>query len=145
MKNTLLKPDTIGAFASSLCMAHCIVTPFIFIVHTCALSGCKLTPIWWQLIDYFFLLISFIAISQSVKTTSNKLIKPLLWVNWFALFLVVINDKLEILQVPEIFRYVVAISLSVLHIYNLNYCQCKNENCCAKETDDFKKFQKNMN
>jgi hypothetical protein len=133
MKLVLFKSDTIGAIASSLCMAHCIVTPFIFIAHTCAASGCKLTPIWWQLIDYFFLMISFFAISRSVKTSTNKIIKQLLWANWFVLFIIIINDKIELFQVSEMFRYTTAISLSILHIYNLNYCQCKSENCCTKQ------------
>ena len=136
MKLVLFKSDTIGAIASSLCMAHCIVTPFIFIAHTCAANGCKLTPLWWQLIDYCFLSISFLAIHQSVKTTTNNLLKKLLWVNWFVLCLVIINDKIEIFQISEIFRYVSAISLSVLHLYNLKYCQCKKNNCCANTNSE---------
>ncbi len=131
MKLGIWKPDNIGAIASSLCMLHCVATPFIFIAHTCASSGCKLTPLWWQLIDYCFLSISFLAIYQSTKTTTNNLIKKLLWVNWFVLCFVVVNDKIEILQISETFRYITAISLSALHLYNLKYCQCKKNNCCA--------------
>jgi len=29
--------------------------------------------------------------------------------------------------------YISAFSLSALHIYNLKYCQCKDENCCTND------------
>ena len=48
--------DNIGIIASSLCMIHCIGTPFLFIAKACSVSCCSDVPIWWQLIDYFFLI-----------------------------------------------------------------------------------------
>ena len=31
----------------------------------------------------------------------------------------------------EFYTYIAAISLSILHIYNLNYCRCEDDDCCV--------------
>ncbi len=123
------KPDTYGAIASSLCVIHCLATPFIFITQTSVLHGDK-SRIWWSNLDYLFLIVSFLAVARSAKTTSKFYIKPALWINWTILFLLVINEKIEFIALPEIITYIVALSLSVLHIYNLKYCECNNNKCC---------------
>ena len=56
--------------------------------------------------------------------------KTALWFNWTVLFLLIINEKLAWTSLPETFIYVTAISLAVLHIYNLKYCQCDTDGCC---------------
>lgn len=132
MKLTLSKSDNLGILASTLCMIHCIATPFLFIVQTCSTSCCSSTPIWWQWIDYFFLTISFFAVYHSTKNTSNNIIKPALWINWLALFIVILNEKTQVINLHEIIKYIVALSLVGLHLYNQKYCQCKNDKCCTK-------------
>ena len=73
---TKQKPDILGALASSLCLIHCIATPFIFIAQSSVAICChEETPFWWKSIDYVFLVISFFAIFWSVKTTTNDFIK----------------------------------------------------------------------
>ncbi|OSY89270.1 membrane protein [Tenacibaculum holothuriorum] len=131
MKVTSIKPDVFGAFASTLCLLHCIATPLLFIVQSCSLKGCHSTPTWWKTIDYIFLVISFFAIYHSTQTTTSKVIKPMLWLSWFLLFFVVINEKLSLIFLPEYAIYIPALALVILHIYNLNYCQCKTEKCCV--------------
>ena len=130
MKYILPKPDTLGAFASSLCMVHCLATPLLFIAHTCSAGGCASTPIWWKGIDYLFLAISFFAIYRSTRTTSNNFIKPALWISWALLFISILNEQLNWLPLPEAMIYIVAFTLVGLHLYNLKYCQCKTDNCC---------------
>lgn len=76
MKLSLNKPDVFGAFASTLCLLHCIATPLLFIVHSCSIGGCSATPVWWKSIDYLFLVISFFAIYRSTQTTTSTFIKP---------------------------------------------------------------------
>lgn len=132
MKLTLNKPDTFGALASSLCLIHCIATPILFIAQ--ASSACcssSVVPSWWQAIDYLFLIISFFAIHGSTQTTTKKYMKPALWLNWLVLFLVVVNEKLALIYLPETFIYTPALTLVALHLYNLKYCQCKTDNCCT--------------
>lgn len=125
------KPDTFGALASGLCMVHCLATPLLFIAHACAEHGCASAPNWWKSLDYFFLGVSFFAVYRSAQITSKKFMKPLLWLSWAALFMAIINEKLEFLNLPESFTYVPALSLVALHVYNLKYCQCKTDNCCS--------------
>lgn len=132
MKLTLSKSDNIGILASTLCMLHCIATPFLFIVQTCSTSCCNATPTWWQWIDYIFLTISFFAVYHSTKNTSNTIIKPALWINWLALFTVILNEKTQLINLHETIKYIVALLLVGLHLYNQKYCQCKNDKCCTK-------------
>lgn len=131
MRLIINKPDTFGALASTLCMMHCIATPFLFIAQTCSVSCCETTPIWWKGLDYVFLIISFFAIYRATRTTSNKSMKLALWVAWFVLLLVISNEMFEFVYLPESFSYVPALTLVALHLYNLKYCQCKTENCCT--------------
>ena len=131
MKSILYKPDTFGALASTLCLIHCFATPFLFIAHTCSLSCSEAAPLWWQSIDYLFLVISLFAVYRSTQTSSNKFIKPLLWINWVALFVLIVNEKLNWFPLPEAITYVAAFTLAALHLYNLKYCQCKTDKCCT--------------
>ncbi len=130
MKLSIQKPDTLGAIASTLCVIHCLATPLLFIAHTCSLGGCETTPVWWRNLDYFFLAISFFAIYRSVQTTSKNYMKYALWLNWGVLFSLILNEKQNWANFNEMITYAVAISLSILHLYNLKYCQCKNDICC---------------
>ena len=130
MKTLSLKPDVYGAMASTLCLTHCLATPLLFIVQSCSLKGCQSTPIWWKIIDYIFLIISFFAIYHSTKTTKSALIKPALWISWFFLSFIIINEKFNWISLPEYAIYIPALALVVLHVYNLKYCQCKTDNCC---------------
>lgn len=133
MKLTLKRPDIVGAIASSLCIVHCLITPVVFIATTSALNHEFIgIPKWWRNLDFLFLLISFIAIYRSTKTTSKKIMKPALWVSWVFLLLLIVNEKISLLNLPEYYTYIIAILLAGLHLYNLRYCQCKNDNCCIK-------------
>ena len=80
------KSDVIGAFASGLCMAHCITTPFLFIASACSASCCNTSPIWWQWLDYFFLFVSLFAVYQGSKSSTKLWVSSGLWVNWIVLF-----------------------------------------------------------
>ena len=127
----LYKPDTIGSLASTLCLVHCLATPFIFITQACTMSCCADAPIWWQSIDYIFIVISFFAILGATKTSTNKIISRLLWITWFIFFALILNKSLGLVYLDKNFGYIAGITLAFLHIYNLRYCQCKSDNCCA--------------
>ncbi|MDC3388649.1 MerC domain-containing protein [Flavobacteriaceae bacterium] len=130
MKLTIQKPDIFGALASSLCVVHCLATPILFIAHSCATTGCSTTPVWWRSLDYLFLTISFFAIYKSTQTTSKTIMKYVLWSNWFVLLCLITNETQNWISLSETYMHVVAISLSFFHLYNLKYCQCKNDSCC---------------
>jgi len=125
------KSDILGAIASTLCLIHCIATPFLFIVQACSATCCNASPVWWQFIDYLFLVISFFAIYQSTQTTTNKWIKPALWLNWFLLFMIIVNEKIGWLLLNDNLIYIPALTLVALHLYNLKYCKCNTNTCCT--------------
>jgi multidrug transporter EmrE-like cation transporter len=131
MKYTLKHADTIGAINSSLCVAHCFATPFLFLTQAqTSLVELSTVPLWWQFLNYVFIVISFFAVSRTVKNSSNQLVKSLLWVSWVFLSALILNEEFEIMHMPELLTYFAGISLASLHIYNLKYCQCEDENCC---------------
>ena len=134
MNITFQKPDNVGAIASSLCVIHCLMTPLIFAAQSLTAVHEHSAPVWWQSLDFLFIVISFIAINQSTKNSNNISIKYALWINWFTLFFLILNEKTEWFSLAEIITYIVAFTLAGLHIYNLNYCQCKSEECCEKES-----------
>jgi len=125
------KSDSIGVLASMICLVHCIATPFIFIAQACSSSCCESTPIWWKWIDYLFLIISFVAVYYSTKLTTNKKISLELWLSWVALFLIILNEKIQLIHLPEYSIYIPALSLIILHIYNKKFCHCKDDKCCT--------------
>ena len=131
MKLAINNSDSIGALASTLCLIHCLITPFIFVVQSCASSCCASAPSWWVFFDYLFLTISFFAILKSTRTTQSNFIKYALWSFWFLLFCLIINQSTEVFLITKNALYLVAVSLSFLHIYNLKYCQCNGNKCCV--------------
>lgn len=132
MNSTLYKPDSIGALASSLCLIHCVATPFLFIAQSCSATCCESAPSWWVSLDYLFLALSFWAIYQSTQNTSKKIMKPLLWTLWSLLFLIVINERLNWMDLSKNMMHIVALTLAGIHIYNLKYCQCQTDQCCKE-------------
>ncbi len=127
----IYKPDIIGSIASTLCLIHCLATPFIFITQACTLSCCAGSPTWWQSLDYIFLAISFFAIFRATQTSSNKMIKIALWVLWITFCALIFNKTLGILYINQNIAYITGSLLAVLHLYNLKYCQCESETCCV--------------
>ena len=117
----LKNSDIYGATCSSLCLAHCLFTPLLF-----------LSPIWWwSSLNIIFIMVSFVAVYNSVKNTSRKVMKPLFWLGFSILTLSIVNEEFHFLHVPEIFNYSAAGFLAGLHIFNMRYCQCEDEECCA--------------
>ena len=128
------KADSIGIVASGLCLIHCIATPFLFIAKACTASCCASAsvPSWWKLIDYLFLVISFLAIYYATKKLTKKWVQLALWGAWIILLFTVLNETLGFISIPESFIYFPALSIVILHFYNHKYCTCKDDNCCAE-------------
>ena len=131
MKVIIKNSDKIGAVSSGLCMLHCFATPFLFLSQSTLFSMSFDFTLSWFIINYIFLCISFFAIYHSVKNSSNRFIRILLYLFWTILSGLIINESLGILSVPETATYLCASSLICLHIYNLNYCRCDNDDCCT--------------
>jgi hypothetical protein len=127
---SLERSDTIGALSSFLCMIHCLATPFFFVATACSASCCSAAPSWWQWLDYFFLIVSFVAVRYSTVSTNSKLVKFGLWLSWVFLLVFVLNAKFLWFYTSPNTKFIPAFSLIGLHLYNLKYCQCKTKECC---------------
>ena len=134
LKLISLKPDIFGAVASTLCVVHCILTPFLFLSNGAIYTKLNKTTFLWSNMDFIFILISFLAIYRSSQTTSKAFMKYALWISWTCLFSLILNEKIFLFSIPGYLTYIFALSLASFHIYNLKFCQCKSENCCAKKT-----------
>ena len=131
MKLIIRNSDRIGVVSSTLCMMHCFATPFLFLSQTSLIFMRVDLTISWYMINFIFLIVSFIAIYYSVKNSSNKFIKIFLYIFWTILTGLIINETVEFLSIPETPTYLSAFSLICLHIYNLNFCRCDNDECCT--------------
>ena len=103
--NFTSKSDVIGAFASGLCMMHCIATPFFFIASACSATCCNTSPIWWQRLDYIFLFVSLFAVYQGAKSSTKLWVSCGLLANWLALFILILNTKLGWFFIAENFKF----------------------------------------
>ena len=131
MMVTTKNSDYIGAVAGVLCIIHCIITPLLFIIN--AELATKQTLFALQFIGYVFLIISFFAVYRSALNTTNNVVKVLFFLFWGALLFLILNESFGAFQLAETFTFISAFSLSALHIYNLNYCQCKDDTCCTND------------
>ena len=131
MKLIIKNSDRIGALSSGLCMLHCLATPFLFLSQSSLIFISVDFTLTWFILNYIFLLISFIAVYYSVKNSANIFIRIFLYLFWALLSVLIINESLEIFSIPEAATYFSASSLICLHIYNLRYCRCDNEDCCT--------------
>ena len=131
MKLIIKYSDYVGASASGLCLIHCIATPILFLSQASLISISNEMLFLWQSLNFLFLAISFIAIYYSVKNSSNSYVKILLFLSWLTLSSLILIELFEILSIAEFYTYIAATSLSILHIYNLNYCQCEDDSCCV--------------
>ena len=127
--------DKIGAFAGSLCLLHCAVTPFLFVAKACSVTCCAETPVWWRMIDYLFIIISFFAIYHTTKHTSKPWVRYALWLSWGLLLLTIINESMAVVPLAASFVYVPAVAIIILHLYNMKYCRCADEGCCIASLD----------
>ena len=130
IRSISIKADVVGVISSLLCLIHCFATPILFFSHSSISSEIQLTPIWWETLDFSFLAISFLAIYRSTQTTTKRIMKYLLWSFWALLFTFMLNEKISIINISAIYGDLSAVILALLHIYNLSFCQCKDDNCC---------------
>lgn len=133
MSSCTIKIDYIGVSASFLCLLHCLANPLVFIAKASSVHYDDITPQWWTSLDFVFLSISLYAVSQISKTQNNSWVLSILWGSWIALLLIIFNEKVAFIELPEVLIYFPSVSLMLLHLYNLKYCACKKDECCTKK------------
>lgn len=128
--NSTIKPDTVGALASGLCILHCIGTPLLFLVHQANVDSCSMVgPRWWSNLDILFILISLLAIYGSSKETPLRWMKSVMLTVWLLLSLFLVNERLHLIHFSEIGKHVAASVLIMLHLYNHRISKCIDETC----------------
>ena len=125
INSILRKPDTLGAIASGFCILHCLLTPLLFAAQSLSIKNLEGASIWWKNLDFIF------SIYRSTKLSTNSLIKISFWIFWIIIFFLILNEKFLWFEIEEIFIFTTASTLICLHIYNLNFCQCKTDECCV--------------
>ncbi len=123
--------DLYGAFASGLCLIHCVATPFLFMAGPSTIHMDELSPWWWGILDYLFIGIAFLAVYRSAQTTSLQWMKYALYISWVAMSLILLNEKFEVAHLMEEVIYIPAVALVVLHLYNRKHCKCATDHCCS--------------
>ena len=121
--------DRIGIISSTLCMLHCLATPFLFLAAVCSTSCCSDAPIWWKIIDYFFLIISLVAVYSVCNKSKISWLKISLWTSWFLLLIIILNHTFQIISINSNYIYIPGVAIALLHFYNLKFCSCDNEAC----------------
>ena len=81
---------------------------------------------------YSMLALGFVLIFKATQTSSNKIIKIALWSIWLLFFLLLLNKTMQLFYINQNITYATGTTLALLHLYNLRYCQCENDKCCAK-------------
>jgi len=128
------KSDLLGISASVLCMIHCLATPFLFVAHAEMVQHSEAHPEWWEYLEIFFLVISFMAVWWSGKTTSKKWVRNLLWINWVILAFFVVNEKFSWVAIADALIYIPAIGLVILHFYNRKFFHSHEEKLLTEKT-----------
>ena len=98
-----------------------MATPFVFFIKSSTSLSCSETPIWWQSIDYIFLIVAFLAVLHITRNNrTKKWLKSLLILSWIGLLLVTLNTTFFIFHISNTLAYSPAILLVTLHLYNAN-------------------------
>lgn len=122
------KSDELGMLSSTLCMIHCMVTPFLLAVLPATFHGGHQ---WWSWIDIVFLGISCIAVIYTVQQSALRWLKTGLMVSLGLLTFFVFNERFEGIEFPFDMVYFPAFALVVLHLINRRQCRCQ-AGCCKK-------------
>ena len=132
MRIVFKNSDNLGILSSSLCFIHCFITPFVYMSFASLFSQNDFLSFSWKGINIIFIVFSLIAVNRSTKKTTSKIIKPIFWFSWSFLFFVLFNEEVKFIELPELVSYLSALNLAGVHVYNLKFCRCKDENCCTK-------------
>jgi hypothetical protein len=108
--------DKAGIGSAVLCTIHCLIVPVFFLIKYSVLSGNSgiNLPQWWEKLDYFFLVVSFLAVYHSASHTRSTEIKISLWIFWGILAVAIIFES-----ALHNLAYLASAGLVVTHFINI--------------------------
>ena len=132
MKIASVNSDKMGIISSLFCLLHCAITPILFISKPNVLNTYLEFPeLWWRLASLLFIPVSLYAVYRSNKITTNRSLGTTMWLCCLILLATIINEAFEIFSLEEYLSYGASITLGFLHVCNLKYCTCKDDDCCT--------------
>ena len=123
------KSDELGVLSSTLCMLHCLATPFLLMAVPSSSIINSGSPGWWSWLDIVFLAISFFAIFKTVQQSTLRWLQTSLIVSGIILSFLILNERFEVVEIPFDMVYLPAFALVVLHLINRRRCRCQAK-CC---------------
>lgn len=114
MLKTSIKVDISGIASAGLCVIHCLLTPLFFTLNTFQVLG---TSVFWNLLNYVFLLLSFCAVYRCEHTAGSNVLKIVQWASFVALAISVLFHDDYILLQP--ISYIASGILVVTHFINI--------------------------
>ncbi|MFB0946900.1 MAG: hypothetical protein ACI9V1_001867 [Spirosomataceae bacterium] len=118
MKAFFKNSNYMGIASATLCVVHCILTPFLILI----VSKYE----WWGNLTFLFLAISLYAVHDAIR---SKPPKHILWLicGSYALMAGFLLLE-EAWSLAEPLSYIASLGLVVGHILNIRYCKhCTND------------------
>ncbi|SOE23084.1 MerC mercury resistance protein [Spirosomataceae bacterium TFI 002] len=113
MKNLFNFSNYLGIASATLCVVHCILTPFLIVL--------VIKYEWWANLSYLFLLVSFTAAWEATKSKPPRHIFLLVWIGFAILsFCIILEDTFEF---AELLSYFASLVLVLGHILNIKHCR----------------------
>ena len=91
--------DKLGITSAVICTIHCLIVPMIFLLKYWwtnnmgnAFFGGGL-PVWWEKVDYVFLIVGFIAVYHASRHAPAKGVKVSLWFFWLCLAIAIFFES----------------------------------------------------
>lgn len=109
------KADVVGIVASSVCIIHCLLTPFVAVLFSGILKE------KYELLNFVFLLVSLISVVLSVRSSKHNLFKGLFIYFWVQLSVALVFEDVNIIF--TLMMYFAAIGLIVTHVLNIKHCK----------------------
>lgn len=110
---TTSRMDFLGIASASLCVIHCLATPFLIVL----VSKYE----WWENLTFIFLAISFFAVYQATKSRPPAYILAIIWIGFFALSTGILLE--ESWQYGEMLGYAASLILVLGHVLNIRHCK----------------------
>lgn len=118
MKTFFKDSNYMGIASATLCVAHCILTPFLLVIVA--------KYEWWESLTFLFLAISFYAVYEAVKSKPPKHILWLICGSYALTATFLLMEESWALAEP--LSYLTSAGLVLGHILNIQYCKnCTND------------------
>ena len=123
MRTSIKNPDLIGILASSLCLIHCVITPFLFLSNFLIVietSGGKQEVLHlWKVLEFGFLILSIWAIYRVTRQKKTLWISYAMYTAWMFLALSVLLELADVHFFQDNPKYIAAAVLIIVHLYHI--------------------------